>query len=68
MDERTKFIRDERELDELAQNALDDAVFTIQQRLGIESGDFASHFFSGGEVQQKLFEYAKEEYYNRKDQ
>jgi 23S rRNA U2552 (ribose-2'-O)-methylase RlmE/FtsJ len=65
MDERTKFIRDEKELDELAQIALDDAVFTIQQRLGIKSGDFASHFFSDGEVQQKLFEYAQKEFYNR---
>ena len=67
MDERTQFIREQKHIENLARDALDEAVYFIQSRLGIDSGDFASHFFSDGEVQQKLFEYAKEEYYNRQE-
>jgi hypothetical protein len=65
MDERTQFIKDQKHLENLANEALDEAVYFIQVRLGIKSGDFASHFFSDGEVQKKLLEYAEDEFYNR---
>ena len=65
MDEHTQFIRDQKHLENFANEALDEAVYFIQMRLGIKSGDFASHFFSDGEVQKKLLEYAEDEFYNR---
>jgi len=61
MDERTKFIRDEREIENLANEALDEACYYIQRKLGVKSGDFASHFFSDGIVLNKLIQYIEEE-------
>jgi hypothetical protein len=61
MDERTQFIKEQKETEELANNALDEAVYYIQKKLGIESGDFASHFFSDGLVLKELIRYIEEE-------
>jgi len=67
MDERTQFIREQKHIENLARDALDEAVYFIQSRLGIDSGDFASHFFSDGEVEKKLSEYAWAELSNSKN-
>lgn len=45
--------------EELANVALDAACNIIQTYLGVTTGDFASRFFSDGEVLQKFIEYIK---------
>ena len=61
MDDRTQFYKEQRELEDLANEALDEACGYIQRKLGITSGDFASHFFSDGIVLNKLIQYIEEE-------
>ena len=63
VDERTQFDREERELEDLAQNALDEACAYIQRKLGVTTGDFASHFFSDGVVVDLFKKYIDEEVY-----
>jgi len=61
MDERTQFEQEQREFENLANEALDEACYYIQRKLGVKSGDFASHFFSDGIVLNKLIQYIEEE-------
>jgi hypothetical protein len=63
MDERTQFDREERELEDFAQNALDEACAYMQRKLGVTTGDFASHFFSDGVVVDLFKKYIDEEIY-----
>ena len=49
--------------EDLANEALDEACAYIQRKLGITSGDFASHFFSDGVVIDLLQKYIDEEVY-----
>ena len=63
MDERTQFTRDQQDLEDLANEALDEACAYIQRKLGIKTGDFASHFFSDGVVVGIFKEYIDEEVY-----
>jgi hypothetical protein len=63
MDERTQFIRDEADLEDLASEALDEACGHIQRKLGVTTGDFASHFFSDGVVVDLFKKYIDEEIY-----
>ena len=69
MDERTQFTREQKELEDLANEALDEACAYIQRKLGITTGDFASHFFSDGVVVDLFKKYIDEEvYWKIKDQ
>ena len=69
MDERTQFINEQKELEDLAIEALDEACAYIQRKLGIKTGDFASHFFSDGVVVDLFKKYIDEEvYWKIKDQ
>jgi hypothetical protein len=63
MDERTAFILEQKEHEEIASEALDEACAYIQRKLGIKSGDFASHFFSDGVVVDLFKKYIDEEVY-----
>ena len=63
MDERTQFIRDEADLEDLANEALDEACGHIQRKLGVTTGDLASHFFSDGVVVDLFKKYIDEEIY-----
>jgi hypothetical protein len=63
MNERTQFIREQKDFENLATEALDEACSHIQRKLGIESGDFASHFFSDGKVVEIFQKYIDEEVY-----
>ena len=63
MDERTQFIRDEQDLEDLATEALDEACGYIQRKLGVTTGDFASHFFSDEVVVDLFKKYIDEEIY-----
>lgn len=49
------------EIDNLAENALNAACLVIQDALGVTSGDLAGHFFSDGEVKDKLMDYIRSE-------
>ena len=49
------------EITTLAQEALDAAARLIQDRLGVETGDFAGVFFSNGKAEEILQEYIREE-------
>ena len=69
MDERTQFTREQKELEDLAIEALDEACAYIQKKLGIKTGDLASHFFSDGVVVDLFKKYIDEEvYWKIKDQ
>ena len=69
MDERTQFDREQREQEEIATEALDEACAYIQKKLGITTGDLASHFFSDGVVVDLFKKYIYEEvYWKIKDQ
>ena len=69
MDERTQFTREQKELEDLANEALDEACAYIQRKLGITTGDLASHFFSDGVVVDIFKKYIDEEvYWKIKDQ
>ena len=69
MDERTQFTREQKELEDLATEALDEACAYIQRKLGITTGDLASHFFSDGVVVDLFKKYIDEEvYWKIKDQ
>ncbi len=69
MDERTQFTRDQQDLEDLANEALDEACAYIQRKLGITTGDLASHFFSDGVVVDLFKKYIDEEvYWKIKDQ
>ena len=69
MDERTQFTRDQQDLEDLANEALDEACAYIQRKLGITTGDLASHFFSDGVVVYLFKKYIDEEvYWKIKDQ
>lgn len=63
MDERTQFINEQKENEDLAIEALDEACAYIQRKLGITTGDFASHFFSDDVVVGIFKEYIDEEVY-----
>jgi hypothetical protein len=63
MDERTKFDREQREFEDLANEALDEACAYIQRKIGVETGDFASMFFSDGIVLNIFKKYINEEVY-----
>jgi hypothetical protein len=63
MNERTQFIKDQQDQEDLATEALDEACAYIQRKLGIPSGDFASHFFSDGKVVGIFQKYIDEEVY-----
>lgn len=49
------------ESDELAEDALNAAAKLIQERLGVDSGDVAAHFFSNGVVRYHLAMYIETE-------
>jgi hypothetical protein len=49
------------EITTLAQDALDAAARLIQDRIGVETGDFAGVFFSNGKMEEILQEYIREE-------
>ena len=69
MDERTQFTREQKENEDLAIEALDEACAYIQRKLGITTGDLASHFFSDGVVVGIFKKYIDEEvYWKIKDQ
>ena len=69
MDERTQFDREQREQEEIATEALDEACAYIQRKLGVTTGDLASHFFSDGVVVGIFKKYIDEEvYWKIKDQ
>ena len=69
MDERTQFTKEQKELEDLANEALDEACAYIQKKLGVTTGDFASHFFSDGVVVGIFKKYIDEEVYLKiKDQ
>ena len=69
MDERTQFINEQKENEDLATEALDEACAYIQRKLGITTGDLASHFFSDGVVVDLFKKYIDEEvYWKIKDQ
>ena len=69
MDERTQFINEQKENEDLAIEALDEACAYIQRKLGIKTGDFASHFFSDDVVVDLFKKYIDEEvYWKIKDQ
>ena len=69
MDERTQFINEQKENEDLANEALDEACAYIQRKLGITTGDLASHFFSDGVVVDLFKKYIDEEvYWKIKDQ
>jgi len=69
MDERTQFINEQKENEDLAIEALDEACAYIQRKLGITTGDLASHFFSDGVVVDLFKKYIDEEvYWKIKDQ
>lgn len=69
MDERTQFINEQKEKEDLANEALDEACAYIQRKLGITTGDgktildFASHFFSDGIVVGLFQKYIDDEVY-----
>ena len=63
MDERTQFDREQREQEEIATEALDEACAYIQRKLGVTTGDLASHFFSDGVVVDLFKKYIDEEVY-----
>ena len=63
MDERTQFINEQKENEDLATEALDEACAYIQRKLGITTGDLASHFFSDGVVVNLFKKYIDEEVY-----
>ena len=69
MDERTQFINEQKENEDLAIEALDEACAYIQRKLGVKTGDLASHFFSDGVVVGIFKKYIDEELYLKiKDQ
>ena len=69
MDERTQFINEQKENEDLATEALDETCAYIQKKLGIKTGDLASHFFSDGVVVGIFKKYIDEEvYWKIKDQ
>ena len=69
MDERTQFINEQKENEDLAIEALDEACAYIQRKLGVTTGDLASHFFSDGVVVDLFKKYIDEEvYWKIKDQ
>jgi hypothetical protein len=69
MDERTQFTKEQKELEDLANEALDEACAYIQRKLSVTTGDFASHFFSDGVVVGIFKKYIDEEVYLKiKDQ
>jgi hypothetical protein len=63
VDERTQFDREQREQEDIASEALDEACAYMQKKLGITTGDFASHFFSDGVVVDLFKKYIDEEIY-----
>ncbi len=51
--------------EQLAREALDLAARHIQDILGVDAGDYASQFFSGGSVEGRLADYAANEMINK---
>jgi hypothetical protein len=67
MDERSQFIQEQKDNEELAFEALDEALAFIHKRIGIRWGDFASEFFSDGLVEKRLLQYIEQERINKKE-
>jgi len=67
MDERSEFIQEQKENEELAMEALDEALSFIHRRIGIRWGDFASEFFSDGLVEKLLLQYIEQERINKRE-
>jgi hypothetical protein len=63
MDEQTQFDKEQREFEGLANEALDEACYYIQRKLRVQTGDFASLFFSDGVVVDLFKKYINEEVY-----
>jgi hypothetical protein len=57
MDERTAFIKEQKENEDLANEALEEAIHYIQRKLNIKSEDFPSDFFSNGLILKELVRY-----------
>jgi hypothetical protein len=66
VDDQKQFIDEQQNDDELANEALDQALAFIQKRLGIETGDYAGQFFDNGHVQDQLIVYIKNERKNKR--
>ena len=60
-DKRTQFMHDQREIEDLAAEELDEALGFIQRRLGVTSGDTAAALFSDDAVLKKLIQYIETE-------
>lgn len=67
MNDRSKFIEEQKDNEELAQEALDEALAFIHKRIGIRWGDYASEFFSDGLVEKRLIQYIEQERINKND-
>jgi uncharacterized protein YbcI len=63
MDEKIAFNMEQKEIENIANEALDEACAYMQKKLGITSGDFASHFFDDGIVINLFNIYMKDEIY-----
>lgn len=57
----------EKQIDDLAEEALNIACLTIQNAMNVKTGDLAGMFFSDNEVKQKFIEYIQSEINNKKD-
>ena len=66
IEDQKQFIDEKQNDDELANEALDVALAFIQNRLGIETGDYAGMFFDNGHVQDQLIVYIKNERKNKR--
>jgi hypothetical protein len=67
MNDRSQFIEEQKDNEELAQEALDEALAFIHKRIGIRWGDYASEFFSDGLVEKRLIQYIEQERLNKND-
>ena len=67
MNDRSQFIEEQKDNEELAQEALDEALAFIHKRIGIRWGDYASEFFSDGLVEKRLVQYIEQERLNKND-
>lgn len=59
--------KDEKSIDELAEEALNAACYLMQTKLGVNDGGYASIIFSGGEVKQRFIDYINGEIAQIKD-
>ena len=67
MNEKEEFIQEQQDNEELAQEALDEALAFIHKRIGIRWGDYASEFFSDGLVEKRLVQYIEQERINKRE-